>query len=217
MNELTRTGNGGSLVEVPTMSEPLHRCVSRTRAVARFLGAEDDRQESDFMPAWIEPKWVSESLRDEAEQMLPFYERLAFTTGDQSLLRWLSMLWTALPKARDTATDWEAVKLAYVGMLSDFPAICFSKRTMRAARDKFRWFPSAHDLAEFLTPFRNEVTNTVFRLRVIAHTTTQRPKPEEERREKPSEEEQRRVREIVGRIDAEEPRVSRAVMRGGKP
>jgi hypothetical protein len=202
MNELTRTGNGGSLVEVPTMSEPLHRCVSRTRVVARFLGAEDDRQESDFMPAWIEPKWVSESLQDEAQQMLPFYERLAFTTGDQSLLRWLSMLWTALPKARDTATDWEAVKLAYAGMLSDFPAICFSKRTMRAARDKFRWFPSAHDLAEFLTPFRNEVTNTVFRLRVIAHTTTQRPKPEEVKRPGRTPEELRAVAECMANIHA---------------
>lgn len=202
MNGLTRTGTGGPLVEVPQMSEPLHRCVSRTRAVVRFVGAEDDRQESDFMPAWIEPTWVSERLQDEAQQMLPFYERLAFTTGEQSLLRWLSMLWTALPKARDTATDWEAVKLAYAGMLGDFPAICFSKRTMRAARDKFRWFPSAHDLAEFLTPFRNEVTNTVFRLRVIAHTTTQRPKPEEVKRPGRTPEELRAVEECMVKIHA---------------
>lgn len=202
MNELTRTGNGGSLVEVPTMSEPLHRCVSRTRVVARFVGAEDDRQESDFMPTWIEPTWVSERLQDEAQQMLPFYERLAFTTGEQSLLRWLSMLWTALPKARDTATDWEAVKLAYAGMLGDFPAICFSKRTMRAARDKFRWFPSAHDLAEFLTPFRNEVSNTVFRLRVIAHTTTQRPRPEEPKRPGRTPEELQAVAECMANIHA---------------
>jgi hypothetical protein len=208
MNELTRTGNGGSLVEVPTMSEPLRGCVSRTRAVVRFVGAEDDRQESDFTPAWIEPTWVSERLQDEAQQLLPFYERLAFTTGDQSLLRWLSMLWTALPKARDTATDWEAVKLAYAGMLGDFPAICFSKRTMRAARDKFRWFPSAHDLAEFLTPFRNEVTNTVFRLRVIAHTTTQRPKPEEPKRPGRTQEELQAVAECMANI--------RAAL-GGKP
>jgi hypothetical protein len=202
MNDLTRTGTGGPLVEVPQMSEPLRGCVSRTRAVSRFMGAEDDRQESDFMPTWIEPTWVSERLRDEAQQMLPFYERLAFTTGEQSLLRWLSMLWTALPKARDASTDWEAIKLAYTGMLGDFPAICFSKRTMRAARDRFRWFPSAHDLAEFLTPFRNEVTNTVYRLRVIAHTTPQRPKPEELKRSGRTPEEQRRVDEIMATIHA---------------
>lgn len=174
MNDVTRSGTGGSLVEVPEMSPSLRGCVDRTRNVSRFLGDEDSRQEAAVMATWIEPKWVSESLRDEAARLLPFYEGLATATSEQSLLRWLNVLWMALPKARGTPETWEAIKVVYAAMLDDFPALCFSKRSMRAARDRFKFFPSTNELSEFLTPYRTEIANAVYRLRVIAHTTTER-------------------------------------------
>lgn len=174
MNDVTRSGPGGSLVEVPEMSKPLRGCVDRSRAVARFLGGEDDRPEAAVTAEWVTPKWVSESLRDEAARLLPFYDNLSMTVSEQSMLRWLNVLWAALPKGRGMANDWDAVKVVYSAMLDDFPALCFSKRSMMAARDRFKWFPSTNELAEFLTPYRNEIHNAVFRLRVISKTTTER-------------------------------------------
>lgn len=175
MNDVTRAGPGGSLVEVPEMSRPLRGCVDRCRSATRFLGGEDDRPEAAVTAEWITPKWVSEALRDEAARLLPFYERLSMAVSEQSMLRWLNVLWMALPKARGTVPDWEAVKVVYPAMLDDFPALCFSKRSMVAARDRFKWFPGTNELAAFLVPYRNEITNATYRLRVIAHTTTERP------------------------------------------
>lgn len=201
MNDLTRTGPGGSLVEVPEMSQPLRGCVDRCRTVSRFLGDEDDKPEAAITAEWITPKWVSESLRDEAARLLPFYDRLSMTVSEQTMLRWLNVLWAALPKGRGMANDWEAVKVVYTAMLDDFPALCFSKRSMMAARDRFKWFPSTNELAEFLTPYRTEINNAVFRLRVISKTTTERgnwaPAPE---RPKKTEAELRQVADIMETI-----------------
>jgi hypothetical protein len=138
------------------------------------MGDEDDKPEATITAEWITPTWVSESLRDEAARLLPFYDRLSMTVSEQSMLRWLNVLWTALPKGRGMANDWDAVKVVYAAMLDDFPALCFSKRSMMAARDRFKWFPSTNELAEFLTPYRNEIHNAVYRLRVISKTTTER-------------------------------------------
>jgi hypothetical protein len=201
MNDLTRSGPGGSLVEVPEMSQPLRGCVDRCRTVSRFMGDEDDKPEATITAEWITPKWVSESLRDEAARLLPFYDRLSMTVSEQSMLRWLNVLWMALPKGRGMATDWEAVKTVYTAMLDDFPALCFSKRSMIAARDRFKWFPSTNELAAFLTPYRTEINNAVFRLRVISKTTTERgnwtPAPE---RPKRTEAELRSVADICAGI-----------------
>lgn len=174
MNDVTRSGQGGSLVEVPEMSKPLRGCVDRCRTISRFLGDEDDKPEATITAEWIAPKWVSESLRDEAARLLPFYDNLSITVSEQSMLRWLNVLWAALPKGRGMVSDWEALKIVYPAMLDDFPAVCFSKRTMMAARDRFKWFPSTNELAEFLTPYRTEINNAVYRLRVISKTTTER-------------------------------------------
>jgi hypothetical protein len=202
MNDVTRTGSNGSLIEVAEMSAPLRGCVDRCRSVSRFLGGEDERQEAAVQAEWIAPQWVSERLRDEAARLLPFYERLAGTVSEQSLMRWLNVLWMALPKARGTVPDWDAVRVVYWAMLDDFPALCFSKRSMNAARDRFKFFPSTHELAAFLTPYRNEVTNTVYRLRVIAHTTTERSRPEEVKRPGRTPEELRMVEECMAQIHA---------------
>lgn len=186
------------------MSQPLRGCVDRCRTVSRFLGSEDDKPEATIAAEWITPKWVSEALRDEAARLLPFYDNLSMTVSERSMLRWLNVLWTALPKGKGMASDWDAVKVVYSAMLDDFPAICFSKRSMIAARDKFKWFPSTHELAAFLTPFRNEISNTVFRLRVISKTTTERgnwtPAPEE--RKGRTEAELRQVADICAGIRA---------------
>lgn len=201
MNDVTRSGAGGSLVEVPEMSKPLRDCVDRSRTVSRFLGGEDDRPEAAVTEEWVTPKWVSESLRDEAARLLPFYDNLSMTVSEQSMLRWLNVLWAALPKGRGMANDWDAVKVVYTAMLDDFPALCFSKRSMMAARDRFKWFPSTNELAAFLTPYRNEIHNAVFRLRVISKTTTERgnwtPEPE---RPKHTEQELRQVAEVCATI-----------------
>lgn len=186
MNDVTRSGPGGSLVEVPEMSQPLRGCVDRCRTVSRFLGGEDDKPEAAITAEWIAPKWVSESLRDEAARLLPFYDNLSMTVSEQSMLRWLNVLWAALPKGRGMVNDWDAVKVVYPAMLDDFPALCFSKRTMMAARDRFKWFPSTNELAEFLAPYRTEISNAVYRLRVISKTATERgnrtPAPERPKR-----------------------------------
>lgn len=183
------------------MSVPLRGCVDRCRNVSRFLGGEDERPEAAVQAEWIAPKWVSESLRDEAVRLLPFYDRLSMTVSEQSMLRWLNVLWSALPKGRGMVNDWDAVKVVYPAMLDDFPALCFSKRSMMAARDRFKWFPGTNELAEFLTPYRNEVANTVYRLRVISKTTTERgnwtPAPE---RPKRTEAELRSVADICAGI-----------------
>jgi hypothetical protein len=201
MNDVTRSGHGGSLVEVPEMSKPLRGCVDRCRTVSRFTGGEDDRPEADITAEWITPTWVSEALRDEAARLLPFYDRLSMTVSEQSLLRWLNVLWAALPKGRGMVSDWEALKVVYPAMLDDFPALCFSKRSMMAARDRFKWFPSTNELAEFLKPYRTEIHNAVFRLRVISKTTTERgnwtPAPE---RPKKTPEELRQVADIMATI-----------------
>jgi hypothetical protein len=200
MNEITRSG--GSLVEVPEMSKPLRGCVDRCVTISRFMGGEDDRPEAAVTDEWVTPKWVSETLRDEAARLLPFYDNLSMTVSEQSMLRWLNVLWMALPKGRGMLTDWDAVKVVYTAMLDDFPALCFSKRSMMAARDRFKWFPSTNELADFLTPYRNEITNAVFRLRVISKTTTQRPNwtPAPEERPKRTEPELRQVGDIMAAI-----------------
>lgn len=204
MNEVARSGAGGALHEVPEMSAPLRGCIDRCEKVSRFLGGEDDRPESSVDAGrWIEPKWVSESLRDEAARLLPVYESFARAVSEQTMMRWLNVLWMALPKARGQVLDWDAVKVVYPAMLDDFPALCFSKRSMIAARDRFKWFPGTNELAEFLGPYRNEVTNAVYRLRVIAHTTTKRdnfsPAADAEKRGR-SPEELRAVAEICAGI-----------------
>jgi hypothetical protein len=175
MNDVTQSGTGsGSLIEVPAMSPVLRRCVDRCQKQSRFLGDEDSRLDSEVMDTWIPPKWVSEALRDEAARLLPVYERWSQAVSEQTLQRWVNVLWVGLPKAKGTPETWEAVKIVYFAMLDDFPALCFSKRSMMAARDRFKFFPGTNELAAFLLPYRNDVTNTVYRLRVIAHTTTER-------------------------------------------
>lgn len=175
MNDVTKSGAGsGSLVEVPAMSDSLRGCVDRCRSVSRFTGGEDEKSEAAVTAEWIEPKWVSEVLRDEAARLLPFYDRLSMSVSEQSMLRWLNVLWLALPKARGTVGDWAAISVVYAAMLDDFPALCFSKRSMIAARDRFKFFPGTNELAAFLTPYRNDVANAVYRLRVISKTKTER-------------------------------------------
>jgi hypothetical protein len=203
MNDLSTTNGGGSLLEVPEISPSMRNCLARVKTIARYGTDDNPRDSAEFDAGeWIAPTWVSESLRDEAARLLPVYERAAFTVPDQTFQRWLNVLWLGLPKANGGAEKWEAIKLVYAAMLDDFPAACFNKRTMREARDRFRFFPGTNELAGFLTKYRTEAANAVYRLRVIAHTTTQRPNwtAAQEDRPKKTEQELRHVADLCATI-----------------
>jgi hypothetical protein len=198
------TSTGGLLMEVPELSEPLRRCLARTETIARYsTDAAPGPDGAEFHAGnWIAPKWVSQSLADEAARLLPLYERALTPVPDQTFQRWLNVLWVGLPKAAGSSERWEAVKLVYAALLDDFPVACFTKRTLRAARDRFRFFPGTTDLASFLGPYRVEAENAVSRLRVVAHTTTRRPTFEEAPPPK-TEEDIRAVGEICDQIRAQ--------------
>lgn len=204
MNDLTTSSTEGTLIEVPPMSTPLHGCLHRVQTSARFGTDDTAAQDADLsVSTWIAPTWVSERLRAEAEALLPFYQRAAYPAPEQSFLRWLNVLWLGLPKSKGNAERWEAIKLVYAALLGDFPAGCFTKRTLQAARDRFKFFPGTNELAGFLAPYRNEITNNVYRLRVVSKTSTQRPQPgQEPERPKRTPEELQSLAAITAKIRA---------------
>jgi hypothetical protein len=216
MNDLSTT-NGGTLIEVPEPSPSMRGCLARVKTVTRFGTDDNPRDDAEIAAGeWITPKWVSESLRDEAARLLPVYERAATAVSDQTFQRWLNVLWLGLPKANGGAERWDAIKVVYAALLDDFPAACFSKRTLRDARDRFKFFPSTNELAAFLTTYRNEVTNAVYRLRVISKTTTERENwTEAPVRPKRTEQELRQVGDICAGIRTTLDENTKATRRGG--
>jgi hypothetical protein len=53
--------------------------------------------------------------------------------------------------------DAEIKLAAYVDMLEEYPAGCFTKRTLRQAAETFKFFPSYAELVEFLNPIRSDI------------------------------------------------------------
>lgn len=215
MNDLSTTNGGGSLLEVPEMSPSLRGCLARVKTIARYGTDDNPRDSAEFLAGeWIEPKWVSQWLADEAARLLPIYERAAMPVSDQTFQRWLNVLWLGLPKANGGAEKWDAVKVVYAALLDDFPAACFSKRTLQAARDRFKFFPGTNELAAFLGRYRNDADNAVYRLRVVSRTTTERPNWTEAPKVGRTAEELRHVGDVCAGIRATLDAATNATRRG---
>jgi hypothetical protein len=101
-----------------------------------------------FNERWTAPVEITPQLRDEAEAGLRSLRVAMQPPPAPTMRKWLATLGTLTAgkvDAEDAATRIDA----FVGML-DYPAQCFTKRTLDAAARRFRWFPSFAELAEFL-------------------------------------------------------------------
>lgn len=137
-----------------------------------------DLTRREYEGKWLPPMATPDN-RAIASQALALIETKFEPANPDGVRRWLQMLGTMTAGKTSAAEAHTKVEL-FAGML-DFPAGCYSKATLKAAAEKFSWFPSYAELHAFLTEENRRMFKDKFRLEQIAHFKPKIPEPEIDR------------------------------------
>lgn len=86
---------------------------------------------------------------------------------------------------------------AYVSQLTDYPAACFTERSLKAAGRHFEYFPKMKPLCDFLDAERGRLRETSRRCKAIASGEKPVNAPDPKDYRPPTEEEKAQVAELV--------------------
>jgi len=174
--DITKSGGGAVLTEVPTLSPELRKILQRRKVVPNYGG-------DDGMPAggadfrdgvWDAPEWVDARERDEAKQAQAAYAMQLRPVSAERIREFLLFLWNSTKHQNDTS--WDAVAAVYPMMLDGHPSWCFRPERLKlAARHAFDWFPTVRQLVEFMEPDRQAILERVSSLKKVSEAPTSKP------------------------------------------
>lgn len=175
--DITKSGGGAVLAEVPTLSPELRKILQRRKVVTNY-GGDDGTPSSgaDFKDGvWEPPEWVDIRERDEASRAKTAFEMQLRPVTAERIREFLLFLWNSTKHQNDTS--WEAVAAVYPMMLDGHPSWCFRPERLKlAAQTAFDWFPTVRQLVEFMEPDRQAILERVASLKKVSETTTSPPK-----------------------------------------
>lgn len=175
--DITKSGGGAVLAEVPTLSPELRKILQRRKVVTNY-GGDDGTPSSgaDFKDGvWEPPEWVDIRERDEASRAKAAFEMQLRPVTAERIREFLLFLWNSTKHQNDTS--WEAVAAVYPMMLDGHPSWCFRPERLKlAAQTAFDWFPTVRQLVEFMEPDRQAILERVASLKKVSETTTSPPK-----------------------------------------
>lgn len=115
---------------------------------------------------WLPPEDLRVETVEEGQRALPAIKAALQPVGSDVVAKWLASL-GVLCAGQMSAADAKIKMAAYVPLIEE-PAIAFTSATLKAAGERFKWFPSFSEITEFLREHGAELRLVKLRLERIA-------------------------------------------------
>lgn len=123
----------------------------------------------NIRPEWRLTKPITPDLRKAAADWLAAHDRFTRPTSDGSIRDWLTALGLQVAGGAMSAEEATLRIGAYADTLAGRPGYWFTRATLRACAEKFKWFPAAAELIEALTEICGERDNQVALARKVVN------------------------------------------------
>lgn len=166
------------------------RLVAAVRSTARTKFITDAQLDADpnttptFYSTWNLPSIITpeiiEAARDDMYLWDAFMARcpIGHIGQPNTIAEWLSQLGILTAGPKMSVGDAKEKLAAYASGL-DYPAICFSQKSLYAAARHFKWFPTFSEVCEWLDKFIKPSRTMHERITALANARIQLPAPVE--------------------------------------
>ena len=125
--------------------------------------------------SWDIPTVITQQLIDAAAEALPAWREYMAPCDLAKAGHWLAQLGVMCGGPKMTADEAKEKIVAYaVGL--QFPAFCFSDKSLYTAAKKFKWFPTFSEVSDWLEAKSRVSQDTLTRLEMLASAQPTKPR-----------------------------------------